>query len=29
MADARGKTNYKTDILPKEQSIIDQVRVAC
>ncbi len=29
MADAGGKTNYRTDILPKEQSVIDQVRVAC
>ncbi|MBN2195501.1 MAG: aldolase catalytic domain-containing protein [Polyangiaceae bacterium] len=29
MADAGGKTDYKTDILPKDQSIIDTVRVAC
>jgi 4-hydroxy 2-oxovalerate aldolase len=29
MADAGGKTDYKTDILPKDQSIIDMVRVAC
>jgi len=29
MADAGGKTDYKTDILPKEQSVIDVVRVAC
>ncbi len=29
MADAGGKTDYKTDILPKDQSVIDMVRVAC
>ncbi len=29
MADAGGKTDYKTDILPKDQSVIDVVRVAC
>jgi 4-hydroxy 2-oxovalerate aldolase len=29
MADAGGKTDYRTDILPKEQSVIDLVRVAC
>jgi len=29
MADAGGKTDYKTDLLPKEQSVIDLVRVAC
>jgi 4-hydroxy 2-oxovalerate aldolase len=29
MADAGGKTDFHTDILPKEKSIIDLVRVAC
>lgn len=29
MADAGGKTNYKTDILPKEKSVVDLIRVAC
>ena len=29
MADAGGKTDYRTDILPKDKSIIDMVRVAC
>jgi 4-hydroxy 2-oxovalerate aldolase len=29
MADAGGKTDYKNDILPKDQSVIDMVRVAC
>ena len=29
MADAGGKTDYRTDILPKEKSVIDLVRVAC
>lgn len=29
MADAGGKTDYRTDILPKAQSVIDMVRVAC
>ncbi len=29
MADAGGKTEYRTDILPKDQSVIDLVRVAC
>ena len=28
MADA-GKSDYKTDILPKEQSVLDVIRVAC
>ncbi len=28
MADA-GKTDYKTDILPKEKSVLDMIRVAC
>jgi 4-hydroxy 2-oxovalerate aldolase len=28
MADA-GKTDYKTDILPKEKSVLDTIRVAC
>ncbi|RMH31201.1 MAG: nucleoid-structuring protein H-NS [Candidatus Hydrogenedentota bacterium] len=28
MADA-GKTDYKTDILPKEKSVFDMIRVAC
>jgi len=28
MADA-GKTDYKTDILPKEKSVLDAIRVAC
>lgn len=29
MADAGGKTDYRTDILPKPQSPIDLIRVAC
>ncbi len=29
MADAGGKCDWRTDILPKEQSVIDMVRVAC
>ena len=29
MADAGGKTDYRTDILPKEKSVIDLIRVAC
>jgi 4-hydroxy 2-oxovalerate aldolase len=29
MADAGGKTDYRTDLLPKEKSVIDLVRVAC
>ncbi len=29
MADAGGKTDWRTDILPKEQSVIDVIRVAC
>jgi 4-hydroxy 2-oxovalerate aldolase len=29
MADAGGKTDYRTDFLPKEKSVIDLVRVAC
>jgi 4-hydroxy 2-oxovalerate aldolase len=29
MADAGGKCDYKSDILPKNQSVIDLVRVAC
>lgn len=29
MADAGGKTDYRTDILPKQQSPIDLIRVAC
>lgn len=29
MADAGGKTDWRTSILPKERSIIDLVRVAC
>ena len=29
MADAGGKCDYRTDILPKEKSVIDLVRVAC
>ncbi len=29
MADAGGKTDYHTDILPKKDSVIDVVRVAC
>jgi 4-hydroxy 2-oxovalerate aldolase len=29
MADAGGKCDYRTDILPKEKSVIDMVRVAC
>ena len=29
MADAGGKTDFHTDILPKEKSVIDVVRVAC
>ncbi len=29
MADAGGKSDWRTDILPKSQSVIDMVRVAC
>jgi len=29
MADAGGKTDYRTDFFPKEKSVIDLVRVAC
>ena len=29
MADAGGKTDWRTDILPREKSVIDLVRVAC
>ena len=29
MADAGGKTDYRTDLLPKDKSIIDLIRVAC
>jgi 4-hydroxy 2-oxovalerate aldolase len=29
MADAGGKTDYRVDLLPKEKSVIDLVRVAC
>jgi 4-hydroxy 2-oxovalerate aldolase len=29
MADAGGKTDYHTDLLPKDKSVIDLVRVAC
>jgi 4-hydroxy 2-oxovalerate aldolase len=29
MADAGGKCDHKTDILPKERSVVDLVRVAC
>jgi 4-hydroxy 2-oxovalerate aldolase len=29
MADAGGKTDYRTDFLPKDKSVIDLVRVAC
>jgi 4-hydroxy 2-oxovalerate aldolase len=29
MADAGGKCDYKTDILPKEKSVISLIRVAC
>lgn len=29
MADAGGKCDWRTDILPKEKSVIDTVRVAC
>ncbi|HPK01412.1 MAG TPA: aldolase catalytic domain-containing protein [Candidatus Sumerlaeota bacterium] len=29
MADAGGKTDWKTDILPKDQSVLDIIRVAC
>jgi len=29
MADAGGKTDWKTDILPKEKSVLDVIRVAC
>jgi len=29
MADAGGKTDYRVDILPKDKSVIDLVRVAC
>jgi 4-hydroxy 2-oxovalerate aldolase len=29
MADAGGKTDYRVDILPKNKSVIDLVRVAC
>ena len=29
MADAGGKTDYRTDLLPKDKSIVDLVRVAC
>jgi len=29
MADAGGKCDYRTDILPKEKSVVDLVRVAC
>jgi len=29
MADAGGKTDWKTDILPKQDSVLDTIRVAC
>ena len=29
MADAGGKTDWQTDIIPKEQSVLDVIRVAC
>ncbi|RJP34536.1 MAG: nucleoid-structuring protein H-NS [Candidatus Omnitrophota bacterium] len=29
MADAGGKSDWKTDILPKEDSVLDMIRVAC
>jgi 4-hydroxy 2-oxovalerate aldolase len=29
MADAGGKCDYKKDILPREESVIDMIRVAC
>jgi 4-hydroxy 2-oxovalerate aldolase len=29
MADAGGKSDWKTDIVPKEQSVLDMIRVAC
>ena len=29
MADAGGKCNWRTDILPKEKSVLDLIRVAC
>ena len=29
MADAGGKTDYREDVLPKEKSVIDLIRVAC
>jgi 4-hydroxy 2-oxovalerate aldolase len=29
MADAGGKTDWHTDILPKDQSVLDVIRVAC
>ena len=29
MADAGGKTDWQTDIIPKDQSVLDVIRVAC